>query len=72
LTLADIKLYAKGVTMEATDMEWLTIQQAAEYLKISVPTIRKYVRLKKLPSYRHGRIIRLQKDDLDKFLSKST
>jgi excisionase family DNA binding protein len=40
-------------------------------LKISIPTVRKYVRLKKLPSYRYGRIIRLQKDDLDNFLSKA-
>jgi excisionase family DNA binding protein len=52
-------------------MEWLTIQEAANYLKLSVPTIRKYIRLKKLIYYRQGRIIRFKKDDLDNFLSKS-
>jgi excisionase family DNA binding protein len=49
--------------------EWLTIIEAAHYLKMSVPGIRKYVRNGKLPSYRQGRIIRLKQSDLDAFLS---
>ena len=48
--------------------EWLTIKEAASYLKLSVPAIRKYIRLGKLPHYRHGRIVRLKKQDLDNFL----
>ena len=48
--------------------EWLTIKEAAGYLKLSVPAIRKYIRLGKLPHYRHGRIVRLKKRDLDNFL----
>jgi len=51
--------------------EWLTIQEAAEYLKLSVPTIRKYIRLGKLSHYRHGRIVRLKRRDLDSFLQPS-
>jgi excisionase family DNA binding protein len=48
--------------------EWLTIKEAADYLKLSVPTIRKYIRLRKLPHYRHGRIVRFKRRDLDNFL----
>ena len=48
--------------------EWLTIKEAADYLKLSVPAIRKYIRLGKLPNYRQGRIVRIKRRDLDNFL----
>ncbi|MFC1981087.1 helix-turn-helix domain-containing protein [Chloroflexota bacterium] len=51
--------------------EWLTIKEAAGYLKLSVPAIRKYIRLGKLLHYRHGRIVRLKRRDLDNFLEPS-
>jgi len=50
------------------ESEWLTIQGAAEYLKAKPSTIRKYMRLKKLPYYKLNKIIRLKKADLDCFL----
>jgi len=50
------------------NIEWLTIKEAADYLKLSVPAIRKYIRLGKLPYYRQGRIVRIKKQDLDNFL----
>jgi excisionase family DNA binding protein len=49
--------------------DWLTIEEAAKYLKMSVGGIRKYLKNGKLPSYRQGRIIRLKTSDLDSFLS---
>jgi excisionase family DNA binding protein len=53
-----------------TNDEWLTIQDAAKYLKLSVPSIRKYVTNGKIPSYRGaGRIVRLKRSDLDNFLT---
>lgn len=52
-------------------MEWLTVQDAANYLKLRVPTIRKYIRLNKLPCHRQGRIIRFKKEDLDNFLGSA-
>ena len=64
MTYSDIECYAKD--MESN--EWLTIKEAAGYLKLSVPAIRKYIRLGKLLHYRHGRIVRLKKRDLDNFL----
>jgi len=48
--------------------EWLTIKEAANYLKVSVPTIWRYIRLGQLTAYRRGRIVRLKKSDLDNFL----
>ena len=51
--------------------EWLTIAESAKYLKVSVPSIRIYVKSDKLPSYRNGHLIRLKRIDLDAFLKKS-
>ena len=49
--------------------DWLTIEEAAQYLKMSIPGIRKYVKNGKLPSYRQGRIIRIKQSDLDALLT---
>ncbi len=64
---SDIECY----TRDMENNEWLTIKEAAGYLKLSVPAIRKYIRLGKLPHYRQGRIVRLKRRDLDNFLKPS-
>ncbi len=51
-----------------TATEWLTIQEAADYIRIKPTTIRKYIRNGKLISYRQGNIVRLKRSDLDNFL----
>lgn len=51
-----------------TTDEWMTITESAKHLKLSVPAIRKYVRLGKLPSYHQGRLVRLKKSDLNAFM----
>ncbi len=48
--------------------EWLTLQEAADRLKVKVPTIRKYVRLGKLPAYRQGNVVRVKPSDVDAVL----
>jgi excisionase family DNA binding protein len=48
--------------------EWMTIDDAAKYLKLSVAAMRKYIRLNKITSYHQGRIIRLKRKDLDAFM----
>jgi excisionase family DNA binding protein len=50
------------------DDQWLTVKEAAERLKLSVPAIRNYIRLGKLPHYRHGRVVRLKRSDVDNLL----
>jgi len=47
--------------------EWLTIKEAAAYLKLSVSTIRKKIKLKQLPCYRQEHTIRIKRSDLDNF-----
>ena len=49
-------------------MEWMTVKEQAKYLRVSVSTIRKFVKIKKLPSYRRGYIIRLKQSDIEAFL----
>ena len=51
--------------------EWLTIQAAAKYLSLSVPTIRNYLKSGKLTTYRNGRTIRLKRVDLDSIFKKT-
>jgi excisionase family DNA binding protein len=58
--------------MSMNNNEWLTIKEAAERLKLSIAAIRKYIRLRKLPYYRQGRVVRLKKSDVDNFLRPGT
>jgi excisionase family DNA binding protein len=49
-------------------MEWMTIEAAARYLKVSPQSIRNYIKRGTLPFYRQGRLIRIKQTDLDSFL----
>lgn len=46
----------------------MSIFEAAEYLGISVFSLRKLARLRKIPSGKVGRQWRFRKEDLDEFL----
>jgi len=47
-------------------MEWLTVSEAATYLKVARTTIYRWVKDKKLPLYQLGdRLVRLRREDLD-------
>ena len=52
--------------------EWLTVKEASAYLKVSIPTLRKYIRNGILPHYRQGRIVRLRSSDINDFLHPGT
>ncbi|KUI13393.1 hypothetical protein AU192_24745 [Mycobacterium lehmannii] len=48
---------------------WVDIKQAADYLSMGVPTIRRYIASGKLPARRVGpKLIRIRVSDLDKFV----
>ncbi len=52
--------------MTSTTMEWLTVSEAATYLKVARTTIYRWVKDKKLPLYQLGdRLVRLRREDLD-------
>jgi excisionase family DNA binding protein len=49
--------------------EWLTIEQAADWLQVSTKTIRRYIEAGSLPAVNlGGRAIRIQRKDLDAWL----
>ncbi len=49
--------------------EWLTVEQAAEWLQVSVKTIRRYIEAGSLPAVNlGGRAVRIRRQDLDAWL----
>ena len=50
------------------DSPWFTREQAAKYLQISLPTLSRLLRDGALPVYRNGRVVRINRDDIDTYL----
>lgn len=50
--------------------KYLTIEQAAEYLSVSVDTIKRYVEKGELPTYKLDRALRFKTDDLEKLVTR--
>jgi len=53
--------------------EWLTVEQAAEYLQVSVQMVRRYIHDGRLPASQlvpNGKY-RIKANDIDKMLEKS-
>lgn len=51
---------------------FLSVQEAAQLLGVATKTIHALIRQGKLPSYRVGRLIRIQRDDLRSCLTADT
>ena len=47
---------------------WLTIEQSAQYLQVSVGTVRNWIWQRRIPHAKRGKVVRLHKTDLDKWL----
>lgn len=52
-----------------TGIEWLTIREACQYIKVSRSTLYNWERAGKLSMYRFGRSVRIRLDDLLKLAS---
>lgn len=52
-------------------MQRLRYADAAEFLGVSVPTLKLWVGAKKIPYYRIGHTVQFERKDLEKFISKS-
>jgi excisionase family DNA binding protein len=65
-------VYSKGErhVRRGTMQPWLTLEQIAEELQIHIETVRNWVRDKKLPAYKVGRVYRVKRDDFEKFLAE--
>lgn len=50
----------------------LTIKEAAEYLKVSVPTIRNMIASKEIPFFQRGQVIRLNRRDVKEWLRNNS
>ncbi|MGZ9871793.1 helix-turn-helix domain-containing protein [Priestia endophytica] len=57
-----------GVQEENASEEIMTIQEAAEYLKVSVPTIRKLISFNELPYFQRGQVIRFNRWDIKEWI----
>lgn len=58
------------VNEDHADEEIMTIREAAEYLKVSVPTIRNMITNKEIPFFQRGQVIRLNRSDLKEWIRK--
>jgi len=57
----------------ADNSDWMTVERIHEYLGKQVPldTIRSWIRSKRLPAYRPGRVYLVKREDLEQFLRES-
>ncbi len=59
--------------MTEREPEWLTVERIYELLNrsVAIDTIRSWIRTKKLPAYKPGRVYLVKREDLEKFLRES-
>ncbi|WP_062349880.1 helix-turn-helix domain-containing protein [Bacillus kwashiorkori] len=62
----------KEAWVENSNEEIMTIREAAEYLKVSVPTVRKMIAEKEIPFFQRGQVIRLNRSDLQRWMRRSS
>jgi excisionase family DNA binding protein len=48
--------------------QWLSVEDIAKELSVSIDTVRNWIKQKKLTAYRVGRDYRIKREDYDKFL----
>lgn len=48
--------------------EIMTIQEAAQYLKVSVPTVRTMIASNEIPYFKRGQVIRLNRRDVKEWI----
>ena len=54
---------------ENLESPWMTTEQVAEYLSVSVGTVRNWVSERRIPFSRRGRVVRFHKERIDAWLS---
>ncbi|AQX52861.1 helix-turn-helix domain-containing protein [Bacillus altitudinis] len=52
--------------------EIMTIREAAEYLKVSVPTVRNMIANREIPFFQRGQVIRLNRWDVKEWLRNNS
>lgn len=59
------------MTNAVQTVEWLTVAQVADRLKLSKMTVYRMVEQKALPAFQFGRAYRIRSEDYDEFVRKS-
>ncbi len=50
--------------------DWLTVDEIAKDLKVTIETVRNWIKSKQLPAYKVGRDYRIRRSDYDVFLQQ--
>lgn len=53
---------------EDSDIEWLSTKEAARRLGLTTRTVYRLIDEGQIPAYKFGRVIRLQADEVDRFI----
>lgn len=59
----------RSATPKASTGEYLTVEQAAEYLNITDYFVRRLIRERRIPFVKVGRLVRLRRTDIDDYLA---
>lgn len=61
-----------ATTTTLIDTEILTAREASEYLKIALPTLYRYMKTDRIPSFRIGNRWRFKRSILDQWIADQT
>lgn len=59
----------RSATPKSSSGEYLTVEQAAEYLNITDHFVRRLIRERRIPFVKVGRLVRLRRTDIDDYLA---
>ena len=57
--------------MASSEIRWLSTNEAASRLGVSLRTLYKFIDEGQLPAYKFGRVIRLQLEEVDTFITSA-
>jgi excisionase family DNA binding protein len=59
----------RSATPKTSSGEYLTVEQAAEYLNITDHFVRRLIRERRIPFVKVGRLVRLRRSDIDEYVA---
>lgn len=72
----DLKAVLKELMSELQEeekkAEIMTIRETAEYLKVSIPTVRNMITNKQIPFFQRGQVIRLNRWDVKEWIRNNS
>lgn len=59
------------IIMENKPVEWLTVEEVANELRVPETSVRDWLRTRKLASYKFGKRLKIRRSDLEQFIESS-